>query len=49
MQAIFIVLFVALCVSAPRISRKWGARGEWAWGIATMAFLVAAIFILGNP
>lgn len=46
MQIATIVFFLALIISAPWISRKWGAKGEWAWGIIAMAFLVTAILVL---
>ena len=35
-----------LCVSAPWLSRKWGWRGEIAWGIAALAFILFALLLL---
>lgn len=48
MQAAIVVIFLALCISAPWISRKWGPRGEWAWGLTSITFLVAAVWVLSN-
>jgi hypothetical protein len=48
MQATIVTVFLALSISAPWIFKKWGARGEWAWGLTTMAFLLAAISILSD-
>lgn len=48
MQVTIVTIFLALSVSAPWIFKKWGARGEWAWGLTTMAFLLAAIWILSD-
>lgn len=48
MQAFFVIIFLALSISAPWIFKKWGQRGEWIWGFTTMAFLLAAIWIFGT-
>jgi hypothetical protein len=48
MQVAIIVIFLALCISAPWISRKWGPRGEWAWFIISVSFLFSTILILGD-
>lgn len=41
-----ITTFIALCISAPWISRSWGWRGEIAWAIATFVFAITAILLL---
>lgn len=46
MDIAVIVIFIALMISAPWISRKWGAKGEWTWGIIVMAFLVSVVLLL---
>jgi hypothetical protein len=48
MQAAIVTIFLALSISAPWIFKKWGARGEWAWGFTTMALLLASIWILSD-
>jgi len=48
MQAAVVTIFLALSISAPWIFKKWGPRGEWAWGLTTMALLLAAIWILSD-
>ena len=36
MQATITITFLALCLSAPWISRKWGTRGGWVWFIISL-------------
>ena len=48
MQAAVVIVFLALSISAPWVFKKWGTRGEWAWGLTTMAFLLTAIWILSD-
>ncbi|HEX6270299.1 MAG TPA: hypothetical protein VFZ43_08700 [Anaerolineales bacterium] len=40
------IIFILFCISAPWISRRWGWRGEIAWGIAALAFIVSVILML---
>ena len=47
-QAFFMIVFLALSIAAPWIFNKWERKGEWLWGLTTMAFLLAAIWIFGN-
>jgi hypothetical protein len=46
MQIAVSTIFVLLCAGAPWISRKWGWRGELAWGIAVLTFIISTILIL---
>lgn len=48
MQAAIVTVFLALSVSAPWVFKKWGTRGEWAWGLATMVCLLIAIWLLSH-
>jgi hypothetical protein len=41
-----VAVFTILCISAPWISRKWGWRGNIAWGIAALAFIISALLFL---
>jgi len=41
-----VVILLLLMITAPWVSRKWGAPGEWAWGIISMTFLVTVILVL---
>lgn len=47
-QAFFVIVFLALSISAPWIFKKWGRKGEWTWGLTTMAFLLATIWIFST-
>ncbi len=48
MQTAIVIIFLALCISAPWIARKWGDRGGLAWFIVSLGFLVSVVFILGD-
>ena len=48
MQTAIVVIYLAICISAPWIARKWGAKGSWAWFITAIGFLVSTILILGD-
>lgn len=39
-------MFIFLCLSAPWISRRWGLKGEMAWGTVAFVFLVSCILFL---
>ena len=46
MQNAIALIFLALMISAPWVSRKWGAKGELIWGMIAMVFLITIIMVL---
>jgi hypothetical protein len=48
MQATITITFLALCISAPWISRKWGMMGGWVWFITSLVFLFSVLLFLGD-
>jgi len=48
MEAAVVIIYLALCISAPWIARKWGAKGSWGWFLITIGFLVSTVMILGD-
>ena len=46
MKTLISISFVGLITSAPWVSRKWGAIGEWTWGIIVMVFLILVILLM---
>lgn len=46
MQIAVATYFLALCISAPWVSRKWGLRGAFAWGIIGLWSLAAYILFI---
>lgn len=46
MGTLFTIVLVALMISAPWVSRKWGKYGEIGWGIISMVVLILALLVL---
>ena len=47
LETITIIFFLALIVSAPWVSRKWGCLGELTWATVAILWFVGSILLLG--
>jgi hypothetical protein len=45
MRVAVVIIFIALCIYAPWIARKW-RWGGIAWSVVTLSFLVSAVLML---
>lgn len=48
LQTLFTIIFLVLSITAPWIFKKWERKGEWFWMLATMTFLLVAIWVFGT-
>jgi len=48
MKIMVITTYLALCISAPWIARKWGGKGSWVWFFSAVGFLVSTLVFLGD-
>ncbi|MCJ7734833.1 MAG: hypothetical protein MUP11_09820 [Anaerolineales bacterium] len=46
MESVFTVVFIALVISAPWVSRKWDKYGALAWFIISVVVMTSALALL---